>query len=179
MAWPLTPSSIALAEADRLIESGKETAALAALDRARKQAAHPDIYRKMAEIFQRLGMNEASATVLIEGMIRFPEDAALPAALAQCYYRNDEIEKGLALTTPLMEQPQTGADMLLIHAALLKAAGRLDQAQIFYQNLLKKNPADASPLASLAGISAEQGDAEKAEALYRRALAAAPGHTHI
>lgn len=180
MAFPLTAlPAVTLAEADRLLESGQETAALALLDQLRKREAHPAVYRKMAEIFQKLGMAEASATVLAEGAARFPEDEALQGALAQHYYRSNEIEKGLQLTTPLVQGQEAAADILLTHAALLKATNRSDEARQIYEDLLKKNPADATALSSLAGIFSEQGNEEKAEAHYRKALAAAPGHTHI
>ena len=75
-----------------------------------------------------------------------------------------------------------GADLIegqLALARLCERRGEVDQAEEYYNGLLKKTPQDARPHHRLAILAVQKGDFARAEEHYRVALAAAPNDVEL
>lgn len=168
-------ASSSLTEADRLMAEGRVQEALTLLDSARKEAPSPLILQKMAEAFARLNMPQAAEKVLVQGLVQFARDKTLTLSLAQYYYRIHQPEKGLSLTAPLSEEK----DFLLLHAALLRAAGKEKEAESFYRDMIARGPNNAAALSNYASLLTDRNDYAAAIPLYKQALQTAPHHTHV
>jgi Flp pilus assembly protein TadD len=160
-----------------LIRDGRFPEALTALNEARKSAPEPFLFLSIADVLDKIGLSQAAENALKEGLDLFSEDTLLSYALALRYYKTDAAGKGLALTARAIRAPGCPEDMLVLHAALLRAHGDGAAARQTYEALLQKNPRSFAALVSYGGLHMDERDYTSAITCFERAGAMDAGHT--
>ncbi|MDB5454419.1 MAG: hypothetical protein JWP92_4 [Caulobacter sp.] len=79
--------------------------------------------------------------------------------------------EALARTAPLAAVPTADTPLLIVHAAVLKALGRADEAAGFNQRAVEQGPSERLAWYNLAATLGDLGRAEAGEAAMRRAMA--------
>lgn len=165
-----------IVSAHQAVVAGELTKALEML--APQIRAHPD--DPVARLIEGQALlhsgRMAEALAAFEAALAFmPEYREARLGLARAHYQRFDPQAALAALEPLAGPDSKDLPLLHWKATMLAEAGEQRQALGLYLRLLEGSPADAALLMSAADLHRGLGETDAAEALYRRAMAAAPG----
>ncbi len=113
------------------------------------------------------------ATEYLNLLVQKPEYGRVLDLLWDLYDKNLSTQL-LLDSIAAQTKTQTHPNVLLVHAHLLRKAGRNDKAQKVYQAVLEKDPKSFIALRALADLALEQGDKEKAIRLLDQLIKTLP-----
>ncbi|MBI3418876.1 MAG: tetratricopeptide repeat protein [Proteobacteria bacterium] len=176
----MASSSATLHQARAMHAGGQSREALTVLDDLRRRGGSiPQLWQLMAEIFESLGMGQATEQVLREGLKLHAEDFLLSNMLANHLYRTDRSAEGLAVIEPLLGLQDCPAEITVTHGSLCRAVGRAEAARQDYEKVLAGFPKNVPAISNLAGLHLDDRDYTTAIRLFEQALALDPKNSHI
>jgi tetratricopeptide (TPR) repeat protein len=133
----------------------------------------PDPYLALADILEdERRLSEAQA-VLLQGLVRLPNDVTILHALGHVYYeRRKYAEARTTFTDAAIRTPSAHLYRMAASASL--RLGLVDEAERLAHEAVNLKPNDSRALAVLAEAIRSRGDFAEAETVLRRAIAEAP-----
>lgn len=142
----------------------------------RRQPAHVEAMRLLADIGVRLGVHE-DAEILLEAAVELePDNVQLRLDYIQVLRKRQKFSASLQQAALLMEKDPDSPVFQSHYAIENMQAGNYDTALAFFDKVLSALPEDPSTLVSRGHALKTWGRSEEAIESYRRAAQVAPGH---
>lgn len=133
------------------------------------QAEHIEGRRLLATMLAASGRRPAALALLEEGLALHPS-APLAGLLGRLLAEGGELERALSVLAAHAPALGEDIDYHLLHAALLRQAGRHTEARDQYQALTRLVPANAAAWVGLAASHEALGQVDAARTAYQQAL---------
>jgi tetratricopeptide (TPR) repeat protein len=144
--------------------------ALDLLVRAHKIAPdNIDITYLMAQISISQNYFEDAIPLLESALVVAPRRPDLLAALGESYFMSGKVDKAIEVFNKLIEVEPTARSYAFLGLSY-RHLGRFEEATQYFDKGLKLDPHNSSCLFNLGFIAERQGDASKAEALFKQVL---------
>jgi tetratricopeptide (TPR) repeat protein len=157
-------------------EESKPVDALDQLAKAHKLAPeNVDIIYQLARVSMSQNYYEDTIPLLENGLKLAPKRADLMAALGECYFIAERVEKAIEIFGKLIELDPSARSYSIMGLSY-RQLGRFDEARKYFLEGLKKDPQDASCLFNMGYIEEHQGNHQAAEKYFQQALGAKGDH---
>ena len=133
------------------------------------QAEHIEARRLLATLLAASGRRPAAVALLEEGLA-LQSSAALAGLLGRLLAEGGELQPALTVLATHAPALDDNIDYHLLHAALLRQAGRHTEARDQYQTLTRLAPANAAAWVGLGASHEALGQADAARMAYQQAL---------
>jgi tetratricopeptide (TPR) repeat protein len=154
----------------------KPVDALDLLVRAHKLAPeNTDVTYYLARVSMSQNYYEDSIPLLESGLKIAPQRVDLRAALGESYFMSGRAEKAIEEFKQLIEVDPTARSYAFL-GLCYRQLGRFDEARIYFQEGLKKDPRNAMCLFNMGYIEERQGNHAAAEQRFQEVLRLNPNH---
>ena len=155
-------------------EQSRPVDALDLLVRAHKLAPeNTDVIFLMGRVSMTQNYFEDAIPLLESGIKIAPQRADLRAALGESYFMSGKTEKAVEVFEKLIELEPSARSYAFMGLSY-RHLGRFDEAKKYFEKGLQQDPKNDSCLFNLGFIEASQGNSQRAEQFFQRALLANP-----